>query len=771
MWFKNFRHKKMQMLMIFLIIMLCSVLLSAAVSILISLDKPFREFAKECESPTAVLFTYSDKEEDIISLGEQFAALEEIERVEYIRFHYITEELTFEGKKIEGFMKLTEYSNAVYGKIRYLEGDKKVTQNLGANECVIPACISNESKIKSGDKIKLQRAGEELIYTVRGVYSDPYNTSTAFDSDILVKEVPESLVTKLRIRLYGKDGITGSRIEEAYREKHDGQMNAEIQTLEDMIDNSLITGHIIGAVFLAIGIIMLFVSGLIIHFMIRNVMITDAKTIAVYKTMGYTSGDILKMYITFYFSVVSIACVIGIASSVFVSNRILSNVFENMGQVATNNILLPGILCYILIVSFVIGIIYIIIGKTKKVKPVYALNGMSNSSTKKKKKYKGNSKIQFSAPGIAIRTLARNKKSAVSILLTTIVTIFSVNFAIISLDVAYSMKDNNDYWLGVDRCDVMIGVPDTEQFLSVQKLMEEDDRVDFLLKNNLDSKVTMKWEKGMNTTVMYGFVYDDFSQTKLSVIEGRNPKEGDEIAITNKIAKERKKEVGDYIEVYLGGEKKVNLMITGLYQTYYSLGDACRLTSEVYTENDYDFEYNNISIYLKEQINRTDFMMDIKEKIGGSGAVIERTEAFSSIMNMIVNPQKGAIPPAAVLILLIGGINIFCIVMLKNTSSEKTNGIYKCIGYSTGHLVLSNLYYIGLVAVASIAVAIPMIIMLYPTIMKMCLGMFGFQEYPVSYKVLHILLANLGVLFIFILSTLISSRSLRKVNVRDLVQE
>jgi ABC-type lipoprotein release transport system permease subunit len=40
-------------------------------------------------------------------------------------------------------------------------------------------------------------------------------------------------------------------------------------------------------VFLAVGVFMLLVSGLMIYYMIKNAMIADAKPIAVYRTMGY----------------------------------------------------------------------------------------------------------------------------------------------------------------------------------------------------------------------------------------------------------------------------------------------------------------------------------------------------------------------------------------------------------------------------------------------------------------------------------------------------
>lgn len=771
MWYRNFRHKKLQAVMVFMIILLCSMQLTASASILMLLDKPFQELAKECESPSAVLFPYLTDSKDILELGERFKELDEVEKVEFTKSYPVEGKISYLGSNMEVFTELTEYNPAVYGKIRYLEGDAERADTLKEDECIIPACLRNQFDMKTGEKIKIILGGKEYFYRIIGVYADPYNTSTAFNNRILTGSLPETVLPAMDVNIYGKKGMDGAGIEEAFREKNDGQLNGSLYTLEDRISNELIAGNVVGAIFLAIGIIMLFVSLLILNFMIRNAMITDAKTIAIYKTVGYTSDDILRMYLKYYFVIVSAACIAGAASSVFLSDMILISVFENIGAKVTNSAMVPGILCYLLIISFVMGIIWKVMNKTRKVKPVYALSGMSDSGILKKKRYRGNLKVRFSALGIALRSLTRNKKGMISIIITAMVTIFSVNFGIISLDIAYSMKENNDYWLGLDKCDVMIGVSDGEQYAAVREILDRDDRIDYYLSNNLDSTVTLKWKKGIKTTYMLGFTFDDFSRADIPIIKGRNPAAGNEIALSSKMAKEMKKEIGDYVEVYLEGEKRVNLLITGIFQTYNEMGDACRLTTAVYTDNHCSFQYNNFSVYLKDQKETDSFIEDIKGKIGGNGNVIPRTESNSSIMNYIAEPQKKAVLPLCLVVLLVAGINIFCLVMLKNANNEKVNGIYKSIGYSTGHLVLSNLYYIGIIAVASMVIAVPMTILFYPGIMKTSLRMFGFIDYPVNYNTWHLVWSNLAIFLIFILSTLLSSRSLRKVSVRNLVQE
>jgi hypothetical protein len=179
MWVKNFRNKKLQALMIFMIIMLCSMLMNASISILISLDKPYEEFAKECNSAAAFLYPYYQKDEEVISMGKAFEGLPNVERVEYERVHFISEELTFNNKKIESNVKLTEYNDRIYNKVRYLKGDRSLSINLKENQCILPACVSNKYKINIGDELKLQLEGKKVSYTVIGIYSETYNSSNS----------------------------------------------------------------------------------------------------------------------------------------------------------------------------------------------------------------------------------------------------------------------------------------------------------------------------------------------------------------------------------------------------------------------------------------------------------------------------------------------------------------------------------------------------------------------------------------------------------------
>ena len=84
----------------------------------------------------------------------------------------------------------------------------------------------------------------------------------------------------------------------------------------------------------------------------------------------------------------------------------------------------------------------------------------------------------------------------------------------------------------------------------------------------------------------------------------------------------------------------------------------------------------------------------------------------------------------------------------------------------------ANVCYVSLLAVVSILTAVPILLYLYPMIMKLTLGtMFGLLEYRVNYNMVHIILGNMAVFCLFMLSTFLSSGGIRKIHVRDLVME
>lgn len=770
MWLKNFRNRKFQTFIIGIIILLCALLLSTSMSILTSLNEPLMQLVEECQSADAVVYPYEESDETVVEMiATRLEEMDEVTKTVCLQMHYVTEKITSKNREITTFTNLTEYDEEVFGQIRCVEGEPSDFQNMQEGECIIPACISVDNDIKTGDSITIHLPEENVNYTVKGIYADIYSTSNAFSNYILIKDLPDQLPIEREIRLYTKGNVTEEQILDRYEAKYGKDLEGQMNTKENAMESSLLAVKILGGILLAIGAIVLFTSCLIINFVLRSIMTADAKTIAIYKTIGYSNRTIRDIYAEFYVVLVTLSVWIGIAASVVVSNQILNDMFANIGMQANVKIGENGLLIYTVILFVVLVTVYLVTARMKNMKPVHALGGMSPTNTAKKKNYKGDCRFTFSPFGIAFRMVMREKSGALGIFVVAVVSVIGINFGLVSLDVALNMKENNDYWLGIDKSDVMINVSSSATAEEIREKLEGDSNILKTAPCRMSGVLIVEREKNQKSTVVYPFVYEDYNEVDMPIVEGRNPENGGEIALAGKIADTLHKEVGDYIRLNFGQEIK-SFLITGLYQTYYNMGESCRLTSDAY--KDIPFIFDTVSVYLKDNHDISGEVERINTKLGGSGNVIPRTEQFASIMEMISKPQESAIPAVILMVVMIGSINIFCIIMLKNQKEVKVNSIYKCLGYTSGHLMAANVCYVSMLAIVSIVTAVPILLKIYPIIMKLTLGtMFGLLEYRVEYNMAHVILGNIAIFGLFIISTFISSEGIRKVHVRDLVIE
>lgn len=765
--FKNFRHRGVQNIIIGMIIFLATVLINGAASILLAVDKPVEDLEKECKAAEGILVLNTTNSEEIDGIVSDLEQQDNVKKVVCVNEYSLTEKVTAKNKNITEYLRLSEYNEGVHKAVRVIEGNVD-GDNYTENQCAISACVANKQGLSVGDKLTISFQQGKKEYEIAGIYANPYNVSRGFSQEVIVKKIPENLKTGKRVYIYAQNHATLKEIEEEYRINHDGNMNGETMEQKDYVNQQLLSTHILGGIFLGIGVIVLLVSVLVIYFIMKNMLLSDAKKIAIYKTIGYSYQDILYMYLGFYTVVIGISAFLGIVFSQILSANVLKSVYQDMGQKTEYNFFYPGWICFVGILVLVLGIIYGIMSQARNIKPVYAFNDMSSLNTKKRKQ-KGNMKMMFSPFGIAIRNITRDKKGAIGVILTCMATIYIINFAVISLDVAYNMENTNDYWFAIPPCEVMVNVRGAEQLEEVLDGIKSDTEVEKCAPWNIEKRVFIPWKKGISDTIMFGSVFEDCDEMKLSLIEGRNPKNENEIALSSLMADNLGKKTGDYVTVSLDGKNNEELLITGTYQTYYDMGKTCRLLTSAYTTRNLDTELNSIAIFLKKGVDRNQYIDKLKGRLDSTVKVIKREKCCESIMDIIATPQKKAIPPVSVLIIVIGAVNIFSIIILRNQKNKKMNQIYKSIGYSTRELVLSNICYVSIIGVLSIVVAVPMLCLTYEKIMTISLSIFGTKQYPTNFNWPYLIVANISVLVCFVISTVLSSKSLKKINVRDLV--
>lgn len=759
MWIKKLRKRKLQSSLIILIIMVCSMLMTSSLVIMTSWKKPYETLTKECKSPVIKLYLFNDVLENVEKVQSQFEGLKEVEAAEIIEYKYLRDKVMINEKEIEGFFDLVLYNNKLHENIRMISGGNA----LKDSECLVPAVLANDENIKVGNIIKV---GYGLEYKVVGIYTEPYNMSISFDTEILVNKIPKELDSSYYLSVFSKNTITGTDLIDIYRENNNKILEGRAITLEARISNNQMTEQILGGILLVMSMIILLVSGIMIQYMIKNTLLSEKKTIAIYKTIGFKNSNIIGIYMKSYLLLVLIGSFMGALLSKFISDSFTRITFRNLGVTNSSNTIVAGIICVAVIVAYVILQVYLVINKTKKIKPMEVFRGESTIKIKRKKGKNYN--INFSPLSMALRMITREKKNTVIIVITCIMSAYCVNFAATAITMMKGMADNNYYWIGFDKHDVSADSLDLDNFDEAIEKLRGVKSVDRVVKKTTDVAVSIEWKKGIGDTIISSMVYENFNNMDMPVLEGRNPVYNDEIALGNAIAEKLNKHIGDYIDIYFNGDHKVTLMICGTYQSYYDMGKSCRMIGSTLEKNNIAFRYSEGSVYLKDNYSVREFLKEHSDGFSNTLKLIDRKDKYRNIMNMITGPQMVAIKPFMALALLLGGLNIVAIIYLKNKDQSKINSIYKSLGYSSRHLLKANTIYVLIIAATSILVTVPLFMVVFPKTMVLSMSMMGFKKYIASYDIGVIIFSNLCALIIYIVSGLVSSKSLYNNPIEDL---
>ncbi|WP_167958994.1 ABC transporter permease [Anaerosporobacter faecicola] len=766
MWLHKLRKRKGQVCVIFLMLLTSTLLMAGSLGIFTSLIKPYEEFVEETDAPSVRAFLYEEGQEENV---EMFTRLEEVARVIPLKRYMVEEKVTYQEKTVNETIALVEYQEEAFANIRMIQGENT---RPNEEECLMPYALANSLGMKVGEQLFIQVGETRKQYTICGFYTAPYSCNILYQSEILVASLPEGVTQTVSYSIYGKDSYSGQDIVDAYVAANNGIMDGRFDTIEDVVSNITLNEKILGGILLALSVIAFLVCVVMIRFLIKNALYHDRKTIAVYKTIGYQQRDILHMYMKFYMSIALVGTFVGAVASPILSSSFIKPAFRNIGLEKTSISWWPRLIVMIGVLILIAIQVLLGVHKWKKVKPVIVLNDRESTlGVKKVKNPKWKGSMDFSPMHMARRLIQRNKKSTIYVIITCFLSIYMVNFAIVAYTNVSSMPENNYYWLGFDEHDVSLITMNHAKFQENCETIAQLPEVDRLVLNKFDFHASMKWQKGMANPNIECMVYDTYEGITMPMVEGRNPKAENEIVVGNLLAKELHKQIGDYIDLYFGTDKKVSLLIVGTFQSFMNMGRCVRLLGDTILGAGVDFHYTDASVYLKDSCTPQEFVDAYEADYKDSIKIQKRTDKYDEMLDEICDPQLAAIGPFIAIVLVIGCLNIICIIYLQNITNRRKYAIYKSIGYSVSHLIRMNIWYVGIIAVASVIVAVPIFVFAYPKIMTLSMSMFGFAKYPVFFQPGIMFFGNLALMVLFLISALLTSKSLRGSQLKELAQE
>ncbi len=774
----NIRSKKLQSIALGAVFIAVSILFLLSIR-LFGTAGAFEELYIESKTSQSLIYVNGEDSKNIIA--NYLEGNEEILNVNILdNFDDIIETNIKQGDELipipDAFF--TEYATGEFDQIKIVEG--KSTSELLDNEVIFSYGKSKLNNISLGDVIVVNTEQGTKELTIAGIGVD-----LTFNFDTIT--LNRFWTTKANIESFNSDEeqySIGINYNNYSKELEEEILDEIVVALGDSASDALILSHqiilqansffqvVMGAIFTLIGVILIVVGLFIIRSIVFNNIVTESKKIATLKSTGFSSNNIISMYLFEYGVIAFISIIIGIFGSLALSDIVLSdlNDLSNMFGLSSNINIVQTTLVFIVIISIIEFTVYLVSRGVSKINPAVALSrGMQVNETKAVVSLIEHKKMPLSLV-LAFKDILYNKK----MIITLILFIIATTFTIVSLSSAsYSLntqKTNNQLWLGYDiDAKVVSSTPlDLEAHQEIISKLEESVYVEGTVTVFLDLKSQIyddNQEKYL-TSISQIFVTENKEPIDFSVTNGRLPENENEIMLAHNLLVLLEKEIGDYTTVRSLGEER-ELLIVGECQSLTNQGMTFRLFFD-----EIEDEFLNNSLI---QIN---FIDGVEEEV----LVNEMATLFDSDITLVFEYANVSMVSmfdilGTVTNGIIGIFAVICLVILLNLNLTNVNkerfnyGIYKSIGMDNQSIINIYLFKNSIINIIGVIIGGTLGILTVPSIMNTMMSGLGLSEFPTSINYISILV-SIGIVFaVTFLNALVIKRNISLITPKELLVE
>jgi len=673
----------------------------------------------------------------------------------------------------------TEYTTGEYDQIKIIDG--KSANELSFNEVIFSYGKSQLNNVTVGDELVVSTEDGQRTMIIAGIGVDlTFNFDTIeLNRFWTSRETIESLETGEREYSIG---ISYQNYSKESEEKILDQLNV---ALGDKAGDSLILAHslildansffqvIMGAIFTLIGVILVVVGLFIIRSIIYNNILTESKKIATLKSTGFSSNNIISIYLMEYGVIGFISIIIGFFGSYALGDIVLGDLTELSNLFGTSNgIDIIQTIPLVIIVLVVIELtVYLVAKGVSKVKPAVALSrGEQVHETKQVVSLTKYRKTPISLV-LAIKDMVYNKRMIIT--LTFFIIAFA--FTIVSLSSAsYSLtsqKDDISLWTGYDvDARIVSETPlDLESHQEIISRLEASKYVEGTVTRfiDLNSQIYDDEQDKYLTSISELFVTENKEAIHFNVMDGRVPENSNEVMLGHNMLTTLDKELGDYVTVLSLGEE-TELLIVGEYQSFTNQGMSFRVFYDTLPEE----ILNNSTI----QIN---FVSDVDELILRD--VIKTMFRFDNFTLTFEEPNASMASMIDILsVVTTGVIGIFaviCLVVLLNLNLTNVNkerfnyGIYKSIGMDNQSIVNIYLFKNTLINIVGVLIGGIFGIICLPIIMNSMTGSLGINQFPSRINFLSIIITLCIVFGVTFVNSLVIKHNISSITPKELLIE
>ncbi|NQX49309.1 FtsX-like permease family protein [Paenibacillus tritici] len=790
----NLRRRKVQNALIGLLLLLSTLLINTAITVITSSENLYEDLHRETRGSHELL-KLTKGLHDPQRVQEWWAGQQGI-TVSSVMTYKSMAGIIHNGEDIPNlslYMMSTPDQPFGTDELVFAQGQEAAHPEPGT--VWIPTSLAYKYNVAAGDTLQFKAGDEPLQLSVSAVVIDlplggPFSTTARiwmnpadYQQDLSTVSVNNSYLMGIRFDDYSQSAAYWEQFEEFLGTP----FMEERTTYEEISAFYFIMNKIIGFVMTFLGLVMMLVALYTIGFTISDAILSNYKTIGIFKSLGLSSRKIIFTYILQYGFLSLITIIPGLLLSRLLSGVIielsLSFLKTDHSSVHiyssdTELIVGAGILLLILLVVWVYA------GKARSIQPMQAIRyGMSEAAHSRinrkwgEERRRGKEFEKWPVPVvIGLRNVTKNLKGSLLMLVLTTVTSAVLVFGLVLLNSIYQMQETSPLW-GYDSSDVVVMVTNAAEFdhSSLTADIASDSRVlnlnwaGYAIGVAPASRTQASDPAGsrpQSVNIPLTVVEGSMDEIGLASISGRNPHNRNEISIGINISRKLNKEIGDVVELYIEKEKH-SFTVTGIYQSIANMSNQARVTSEVVRNLSAETGYLN----LKDSADSDDIVQQLNDSYGSDIQAVKQQTMLDSVFKEATAVLIIPMSLLGLLFLLITCLIIYSTSRIHIRKEIKTYGIYKSIGLTSNTIRSALTLGIAALAAAGAILGIFCGVYLLPGILRGLLSSYGIVKLPLLMQWTGISLLALLSITVAGCGCWFASRIIRSHSARILVTE
>lgn len=769
MWRKKLRQKKLQFVLVALILFFTAGIFSSCLCFTVETNLYTANYYAKGKSPDVFLGMTGEKQRaDFLTRARQNS---DFTNVASLKGKRLSEKMNFQGNNIApNFVYLYALEN--YTKLPWkLSAVRGAINELGPayGEIWLTQTYADLKHVKPGDKIEFSNSGHTTL-TVSALVNDavcPASTMGIFPFYVNEKNLND-FSNDTDFSFVSISSKKDSKSVESWLKDLPADLKQTFLvnfTVGDVLMSLNTASDLLGGIGILASLLVFLVSIIIIRFLIKSNLLKEMHSIGIYKALGYTGSQIKGFYLKCYLFVSVLSIPLGALAGIPLGFRMgqISLKYISGFNISSWSFLLAAVCAAFLFILLILNMA-IAYRKIDRISPVKALQiGTTSTMKKLTRSVIPHAHLPFA---VAVNDIFKHKSiSIMFILILTVSFYLSIFFTAINYTCSH-LQDNLSIWMGFPRADCFVTGPITDD---VVQYVQKDPRVAESISGSpykrvlinsdgnpygvdFSKSIIMEW-----STFNSGYFWNCYKQ-------GRGPRNSGEIAVSSASVKGSTLGVGDYIELTIG-QKKRSYLVTGVYDSMMSGGVSLEILSSDLKKSGNPIPSDSVAIHLKHPEDFEMFQKDIQKHF--KTMTVERqyselAEELKSISDL-TSPITEILIAVFILFSLLNIVNLLLTIQLDNRGKF---GILKSLGFTTGYICKMNLSRTILLSLISIGLAVAMQLFISPAFFYLLIGVNGLSCNPV---ILALLIVSVFVMILFI--SILFCIPLRRISPVDLMEE